>query len=58
MIKDSQMGSNFKDILQAMSKHLAAMHPSSGGSEGGGVASKTESAWAAWRVRFDRWAVA
>ena len=25
-----------KDILRAMSNHLAAMHPLSGGSEGGG----------------------
>ena len=27
-----------KDILPAMSNHLAAMHPSEGGSEGGGAA--------------------
>ena len=59
-----------KDILMAMSNHLAAMHPALGGSEGGGGGSKsnasiptleegiTEMAWAAWRARFDRWAVA
>ena len=59
-----------KDILMAMSNHLAAMHPASGGSEGGGGGSKsnaaipmleegiTEMPWAAWRARFDRWAVA
>ena len=56
--------------LLAMSNHLAAMHPALGGSEGGGGGSKstaaipmleegiTETAWAAWRARFDRWAVA
>ena len=59
-----------KDILMAMSNHLAAMHSASGGSEGGGGGSKinaaistleegiTDMAWAAWRARFDRWAVA
>ena len=59
-----------KDILMAISNHLAAMHPASGGSEGGGGGSKsnaaiptleegiTEMAWAAWRARFDRLAVA
>ena len=26
-----------KDVLQAMSNHIASMHPSSGGSEGGGA---------------------
>ena len=57
-------------ILLAMSNHLAAMHPSSDGSEGGGGGSKStsaitmleegisEMAWAAWRAKFDRWAVA
>ena len=59
-----------KDILMAMSNHLAAMHPASGGSEGGGGGSKinaaistleegiTDMAWAAWWARFDRWALA
>ena len=53
-----------------MSNHLAAMHPTSEGSEGGGSGSKStvailileegisEMAWAAWWARFDRWAVA
>ena len=59
-----------KDILLAMSNHLAAIHPALGGSEGGGGGSKstaaipmleegiTETAWVAWRARFYRWAVA
>ena len=58
-----------KDILLAMSNHLAAVHPTSGGSEGG-VGAKSnatipmldeglsEIAWSAWRARFDRWALA
>ena len=33
-----------KDILLAMSNHLDAMHPSLGGSEGGGGASKRTAA--------------
>ena len=59
-----------KEILLAMSNHLAAMHPASGGSEGGGGGCTsnaaipmleegiTEMAWAARRARYDRWAVA
>ena len=58
-----------KDILHAMSNHLAAVHPSSQ-SEGGGGASKstpsipmleeniTETALAAWKARFDPYCVA
>ena len=59
---------NVRYILLAMSKHLAAVHPMSGGSEGGGVKSNvaisqleegiSEIAWSAWRARFDRWALA
>ena len=59
-----------KNILLAVSNYLAAIHPASGNSEGGGGGSKsnatipmleegiTEMAWAAWRARFDRWDVA
>jgi len=60
---------NLRDILMAMSNHLAAVHPSSGGSEGGGGAKSnaaipqleeniSEIQWTAWRNRFDRWALA
>ena len=56
---------NLQDILMAMSNHLAAVHPSSGGSEGGGGAKSnaaipqleegiSEIQWSAWRARFDR----
>ena len=61
-----------KDVLQAMSNHIAAMHPSSGGSEGGGAGggSKNNAAipaleedvtliqWEAWLARFQRWQLA
>ena len=58
-----------KDVLMAMSNHLAAVHPASGGSErGGGGKSNapippleeniSEIQWSAWRNRFDRWALA
>ena len=61
-----------KDILQAMSNHLLAMHPVSGNSDGGGGAggSKSNAAipaleeecnqiqWAAWQARFERWQLA
>ena len=55
---------DIKDILLAMSNHLAAMPPALGGSEGGSGGSKstaaipmleegiTETAWAAWRACF------
>ena len=59
---------NLRDILLAMSNHLAAVHPSSGGSEGGGAKSNaaipqleegiSEIQWSAWRARFDRWTLA
>ena len=56
---------NLRDILMAMSNHLAAVHPSSGGSEGGGGAKSnaaipqleeniSEIELTAWRNRFDR----
>ena len=58
---------DLKDILMAMANHLAAIHPASGGSEGGrGGGGKSnapipqlkenilEISWAAWRNRFDR----
>ena len=52
-----------------MSNHLAAMHPASGGSEGGGSGKSnapipqleeniSEVQWTAWRNRFNRWAKA
>ena len=58
-----------KDILLAMSNHLAAVHPKSGGSEGGGGAKSnaaipmlkeglSEIAWSASQPRFDPWALA
>ena len=61
-----------KDILLAMSNHIASMHPASGGSEGGGAGggSKsnapiptldedvTEIQWSAWVSRFERWQLA
>ena len=58
-----------KGILLAMSNHLAAVHPTSGGSEGGGGVKSnaaipmleeglSETAWSAWQTRFDRWASA
>ena len=58
-----------KDILLAMINHLAAVYPTSGGSEGGGGVKSnaaitmieeglSEIAWSAWRARFDRWALA
>ena len=60
---------NLRDILMAMSNHLAAVHPSSGGSEGGGGEKSnaaipqleegiSEIQWSAWRARFDRWTLA
>ena len=60
---------DLKDILMAMANHLAAVHPASGGSEGGGGGKSnapipqleeniTEIQWSAWRNRFDRWALA
>ena len=60
---------DFKDILHAMSNHIAAIHPSTQ-PEGGGGASKstasipmleeniTETQWAAWKARFDCYCVA
>ena len=58
-----------KDILMAMSDHLAAVHPARGESEGGGGGksnapipqleeNSSEVQWTAWRNRFDRWAKA
>ena len=57
---------DLKDILMAMANHLAAIHPASGGSEGGGGGKSnapipqleeniSEISWSAWRNRFDRW---
>ena len=60
-----------KDILQAMTNHLLAVHPVSGGDEGGGAGgSKSNAAipsldeecsqiqYAAWVARFERWQLA
>ena len=61
-----------KDCLLAMTNHIAAMHPASGGSEGGGAGGGTKSnaaipaldeecneiQWAAWVSRFERWQLA
>ena len=61
-----------KDILQAISNHLLAIHPVSGNSDGGGGAggSKSNAAipaleeecnqiqWAAWQARFEQWQLA
>ena len=61
-----------KNILLAMSNHIASMHPASGGSEGGGAGGGTKSnaaipaldedvtkiQWAAWVARFERWQLA
>ena len=61
---------DLKDILMAMSKHIAAIHLASGGSEGGGGGAGgaksnapippldediTEVQWSAWKSRFERW---
>ena len=58
---------DLKDILMAMSNHIASMHPAAGGSEGGAGGSKsnapiptldedvTEVQWSAWLARFERW---
>ena len=60
---------DIKDILHAMSNHLAAIHPSSH-PEGSGGASKstdiipmleeniTETQWAAWKARFNQYCLA
>jgi hypothetical protein len=60
-----------KDILQAMTNHLLAVHPASGGDGGGGAGgSKSNAAipaldeecsqiqYAAWVARFERWQLA
>jgi hypothetical protein len=60
-----------KDILQAMTNHLLAVHPVSGGDGGGGAGgSKSNAAipsldeecsqiqYAAWVARFERWQLA
>ena len=57
-----------RNILLAMSDHLVAEHPSSGGSEGGGAKSNDaisqleegiyEIQWSAWQARFDRFTLA
>ena len=63
--KISNVLKDVEDILLAMSNHLAAVLPTSGGSEGGGGAKSntaipmlpeglSEIAWSAWRARFDR----
>ena len=57
-----------KDILMAMSNHIASMHPAAGGGEGGGAggaksnapiptldADVSEVQWSAWLSRFERW---
>jgi hypothetical protein len=59
-----------KDILQAMTNHLLAVHPVSGGDGGGGGGSKSNAEipsldeecsqiqYAAWVARFERWQLA
>ena len=55
---------DLKDILMTMANHLAAIHPASGGSEGGGGGTSnapipqlkeniSEIQWSPWRNRFD-----
>ena len=60
-----------KDILQAMTNHLLAVHPVSGGDGGGGAGGSKRNAaipvlddecsqiqYAAWVARFERWQLA